>query len=77
MKPTVRFEHSSPIHDVIVTMEFNETAVAVIRALPSWARTWDAASGAWRIHPAWADRLAARLRRIGYQIVAVDLDRSA
>ena len=75
---TVRFEYpSSAIHDVIVTMDFDQAAVHAIRALPKWARSWDAASGTWRVHPAHADRLAAALRRIGFQIVGVDLERPA
>jgi len=73
MRPTIRFEYPGPIEDVIVSMEFSRPAVRVIRDLPSWARTFDA----WRIHPAWADRLAASLTRIGYEIVRVDLGRTA
>jgi hypothetical protein len=32
-------------------------------------------SHTWRIHPAWADRLAASLRRSGFEIV--DMGRTA
>ncbi|MGO8767969.1 MAG: hypothetical protein ACLQIK_14470 [Mycobacterium sp.] len=71
------FEHPGPLDDCIVTLEYTQAAVHTIRDLPSWASTFDAGSKTWRIHPAWADRLAASLRRIGYEIIGVDLDRTA
>lgn len=77
MKTPIRFEYPGPLDDVIVTMEYSAPAVGAIRNLPQWARTFDAATRTWRIHPAWADRLAASLRRRGYEVADIHLDRTA
>ena len=57
-------------------MSYSQPAVRVIRELPSWARAFDATSRTWRIHPSFARNLAAGLRRIGYEVVGVDLGRA-
>ena len=54
--------------DVLVTLEYDERAVAAIRALPHWAQHWDATSNVWRIHPGYARRLVAALRQLGYTV---------
>lgn len=54
--------------DVLVSFEYDKRAVAVIRALPRWAGRWDATSKVWRIHPGYAERLTADLRRLGYLV---------
>lgn len=77
MKTSITFDHYGPTEDVIVSLEYSRPAVRVIRDLPSWARTFDATSRTWRIHPAYARNLAASLRRVGYEVVGVDLDRTA
>jgi hypothetical protein len=65
----VWFEHVGEyFDDVLVTLEYNERAVAAIRALPQWAWHWDATSNVWRIHPGYAERLAASLRSLGYTV---------
>jgi hypothetical protein len=33
MKPTIRFEYPCPINDVIVSLDYNQAAVRIIRAL--------------------------------------------
>ncbi|WP_096287297.1 hypothetical protein [Mycobacterium ahvazicum] len=55
---------------MLVNFEYNdEPAVVAIVALPVWARWWDSAFKTWRIHPGYADRLAACLRSRGYVVV--------
>jgi hypothetical protein len=54
--------------DVLVTLEYDKRVVAAIRALPRWARHWDATSNIWRIHPGYAERLAAALIHLGYTV---------
>ena len=55
--------------DVLLTFrQFDQRAVDAIKALPSWARDWDAAAGVWRVHPGYADRLAASLQHLGYTV---------
>ncbi|ORJ57788.1 hypothetical protein [Mycobacterium simiae] len=67
----VLFEHlGHDYDDVLVNVEYNdEPAVAAIVALPLWARWWDSTFKTWRIHPGYADRLAASLRSLGYRVV--------
>jgi hypothetical protein len=56
--------------DVLINVEHNdEPAVAAIVALPLWARWWDSTFKTWRIHPGYAQRLAANLRSLGYTVV--------
>ena len=47
----------------------DQTAVDVIKTLPPYARSFDPRAKAWRIHPAYADRLAVILARLGYNVV--------
>jgi Helix-turn-helix domain len=58
--------------DVLVSVKYDKRAVSAIRmlleALPEWAGWWDADSKVWRIHPGYAERLAASLRRLGYTV---------
>ena len=77
MKTPIRFEHYGPLDDIVVSLEYSQAAVRVIRDLPNWARTFDAASRTWRVHPAYAHNLAASLTRIGYSVTAIDLGRTA
>jgi len=77
MRPPITFEHYGPLDDTVITMDYSQPAVRVIQALPKAARTFDAASRTWRVHPAWAEPLAASLRRIGFEVIAVNLDRTA
>lgn len=51
--------------DVLVTLEFDERAVAAIRALPRWARGWDESAKVCRIHLGYSERLAVNLRHYG------------
>jgi hypothetical protein len=53
---------------VLVSLRYDKRAVFAIRALPPWARHWDATSKVWRIHPGYAERLAAALRGLGYTV---------
>jgi hypothetical protein len=65
----VCFEHVGEYYDdVLVTPEYDDRAVAAIRALPVWARRWDTTSNMWCIHPGYAERLAVDLRHIGYTV---------
>jgi len=54
--------------DVLISFEDDGPAVAAIRALPLWAGWWDADFQVWRIHPGYADRLAAALQDLGYTV---------
>jgi hypothetical protein len=54
--------------DVLVTLKYEKPAVAAIRAVPSWTRWWDATSKVWRIHPGYAERLAADFGHLGYTV---------
>ena len=54
--------------DVLVSLKYDKRAVTAIRALPPWARHWDATSNVWRIHPGYAEQLAATLWRLGYTV---------
>jgi hypothetical protein len=53
---------------VLVSLKYDERAVTAIRALPPSTRHWDATSKVWRIHPGYAEQLAAALRRLGYTV---------
>jgi hypothetical protein len=65
----VRFERLGQYYDdVLFTLEYDKRAVAAIRALPQWARYWDATSNVWRIHPGYSERLAVDLRHFGYTV---------
>jgi hypothetical protein len=74
---TARFEQGGPYDDVIISLQYDEIAVTVIKSIPAWARIWDAATRTWRIHPSYAKKLAITLQRLGYQIVGYDLDGAA
>jgi hypothetical protein len=64
-----RFEYVGlDYDDVLVTLEYDERAVAAIRALPRWARRWDGSAKVWRIHPGYSERLAVDLRHCGYTV---------
>jgi hypothetical protein len=68
-KFTVWFEHLGEYYDdVLVSLKYDKRAVAAIRALPPWAGHWDATSKVWRIHPGYAEQLAATLWRLGYTV---------
>jgi hypothetical protein len=54
--------------DVLVSQKYDKRAVTAIRALPPSARHWDATSQVWRVHPGYAEQLAASLRRLGYTV---------
>jgi hypothetical protein len=65
----VLFEHLGKYYDdVLVSFEYDKCAVAAIKALPSGAGYWDATFKVWRIHPGYADRLAADLWSLGYTV---------
>jgi hypothetical protein len=65
----VLMEHLGEYYDdVLVSLKYDKRAVTTIRALPPWARHWDATSKVWCIHPGYAERLAADLRRLGYTV---------
>jgi hypothetical protein len=66
---TIWFEHLGEYYDdVLVSLEYDKRAVTAIRALPPSARHWDATSKVWRIHPGYAEQLAATLRCLGYTV---------
>jgi hypothetical protein len=65
----VMFEASGPADDVLVTFRFDQTAVDVIKNLPPYARSFDPRAKVWRIHPAYANRLAVVLARLGFDVV--------
>jgi hypothetical protein len=66
----VCFEHLGEYYDdVLVSLEYDKLVVAAISALPVWAGRWDTNFKVWRIHPGYADRLAADLRHLGYTVV--------
>jgi hypothetical protein len=72
-KFVVCFEHLGEYYDdVLVTLEYDKRAVTaireLIRELPPWAGRWDTDFKVWRIHPGYADRLAADLKQLGYTI---------
>jgi hypothetical protein len=63
------FEHLGEYYDdVLVSLEYDKRAVTAIRALPPSARHWDATSKVWRIHPGYAEQLAATRWRLGYTV---------
>jgi hypothetical protein len=67
----VWFEHLGEyFDDVLVSLKYERRAVRAIRALPPWTRHWDATSKVWRIHPGYADQLAATLWCLGYTVHA-------
>jgi hypothetical protein len=53
---------------VLVSLKYDKRAVTAIRALPPSTRHWDATSKVWRIHPGYAEQLAATLWRLGYTV---------
>jgi hypothetical protein len=65
----VRFETFGPREDVLIHATYDPDVVRIIRQLPPFARTYEAASRCWRVHPAYADKLAAVLTRLGFQVV--------
>jgi hypothetical protein len=65
----VWFEHVGEYYDdVLVSLKYDERAVTAIRALPSWARGWDATFKLWRIHSGYAGPLATDLQSLGYTV---------
>jgi len=67
---TVLFEHLGEyFDDVLVSLKYDKRAVSTIRAFPPSAGYWDTTFKVWRIHPGYAERLAADLRRLGYTVV--------
>jgi|SRR5271163_2668562 len=63
------FEHLGEYYDdVLVSLKkYDKRAVAAIRAFSPWAQ-WDATAKVWRIHPGYAERLAADLQSLGYTV---------
>jgi hypothetical protein len=72
MSTAVRFDHRGDHY--AVTLAFDATAVAVIKALPSYSRRWDPAAKVWRVDAGYAKSLAANLREIGYVVVGLQPD---
>jgi Helix-turn-helix domain len=65
----VWFEHVGEYYDdVLVSFEYNKRTVAAIRALPPGAGYWDPTFKVWRVHPGYAERLAAALIHLGYTV---------
>jgi hypothetical protein len=44
---------------VLVSLKYDGRALTAIRALPPSTRHWDATSKVWRVHPGYAEQLAA------------------
>jgi hypothetical protein len=65
----VVFEAFGPADDVLVAFRFDQAAVDVIKTLPPYARSFDPRANVWRIHPAYANRLATVLARLGFDVV--------
>jgi hypothetical protein len=66
----VVFKAFSPADDVLVTFAFDQAAVdVIIKTLPPYARNFDPGAKVWRIHPAYANRLAVVLTRLGFDVV--------
>ena len=70
----VRFERIGAHYDdfLVSLIKYDQHAVDVIKSLPHWTRSWDPMAQVWRIHPGYAEPLAASLRRIGCTIVGLD-----
>ncbi|MDR3665160.1 MAG: hypothetical protein P4L86_33060 [Mycobacterium sp.] len=67
-QPVAHFESLGEYYDdVIVTFCYDRRAVAVLKAMPRWARHFEA--GAWHIHPGRAELVAACLRALGYTVI--------
>jgi len=70
MNAAVRFDHRGDHYEV--SFPYDPTAVAVIKALPSYARRWNPDRKLWRVEIEYARSLAGNLRELGYVVVGVE-----
>ncbi|MDT5356882.1 MAG: hypothetical protein QOJ56_5414 [Mycobacterium sp.] len=77
MKSIITFERAGPHDDVVLTCTYDRDALAVIKNIPAWARTWQPRTRCWAIHPRYVRSLATALRRVGFTVEETDTDRIA
>jgi hypothetical protein len=70
----VRFQRVGA--DYAVKFRYDPDAVALVKALPTWARRWDPLTKAWYIDVGHAEELAADFAEIGYLVVGLERSRT-
>jgi hypothetical protein len=66
-RPVAHFELLGEHYDdCIVTFCYDPRVIAVLKAMPRWARHFDA--GAWHIHPGRIELVALCMRALGYTV---------
>ncbi|MDT5371454.1 MAG: hypothetical protein QOC62_5885 [Mycobacterium sp.] len=74
MSVAVRFERRGDHYEV--SFPYDPAVVAVIKALPAYARRWNPESKVWRIDVGYARSLAGNLRELGHIVVGLEPPRA-